>query len=144
MSDQSSYDVPGAFAKLIGLRVEEASGERVVAVLPVTPELFQPYGQVHGGAYAGAGGTTPTTGAPPALGPHLAMDGKVLVVGISNHTDFLRAVRDGELRIEATPLAKGRSTQLWQAAITDDRGRLVAHGRVRIMHLDPPASAPPA
>jgi 1,4-dihydroxy-2-naphthoyl-CoA hydrolase len=138
MSDQPSYDVPGAFAKLIGLRVEEASGERVVAVLPVTPELFQPYGQVHGGAYAAAVETTASIGA------HLAMDGKVLVVGISNHTDFLRAVRDGELRIEATPLAKGRSTQLWQAAITDDRGRLVAHGRVRIMHLDPPASAPPA
>jgi 1,4-dihydroxy-2-naphthoyl-CoA hydrolase len=138
VTDQSSYDVPGPFAKLIGLRVEEASGERVVAVLPVTPELFQPYGQVHGGAYAAAVETTAS------LGAHLAMDGRVLVVGISNHTDFLRAVRDGELRIEATPLAKGRSTQLWQAAITDDRGRLVAHGKVRIMHLDPPASAPPA
>jgi 1,4-dihydroxy-2-naphthoyl-CoA hydrolase len=138
MSDQPSYDVPGAFAKLIGLRVEEASGERVVAVLPVTPELFQPYGQVHGGAYAAAVETTASIGA------HLAMDGKVLVVGISNHTDFLRAVRDGELRIEATPLAKGRSTQLWQAAITDDRGWLVAHGKVRIMHLDPPVPAPPA
>jgi 1,4-dihydroxy-2-naphthoyl-CoA hydrolase len=132
------YDVPGPFAKLIGLRVEEASGERVVAVLPVTPELFQPYGQVHGGAYMAAVETTAS------LGAHLAMGGKVLVVGISNHTDFLRAVRDGELRIEATPLAKGRSTQLWQAAITDDRGRLVAHGKVRIMHLDPPAPAPPA
>ena len=137
MSDQSSYDVPGAFAKLIGLRVDEASGERVVAVLPVTPELFQPYGQVHGGAYAAAVETTASIGA------HLAMDGKVLVVGISNHTDFLRAVRDGELRIEATPLAKGRSTQLWQAAITDDPGRLVAHGKVRIMHLEPPTSVPP-
>jgi 1,4-dihydroxy-2-naphthoyl-CoA hydrolase len=138
VTDQSSYDVPGAFAKLIGLRVEKASGERVVAVLPVTPELFQPYGQVHGGAYAAAVETTASIGA------HLAMDGKVLVVGISNHTDFLRAVRDGELRIEATPLAKGRSTQLWQAAITDDRGRLVAHGKVRIMHLDPTVPAPPA
>jgi 1,4-dihydroxy-2-naphthoyl-CoA hydrolase len=137
VTGQSGYDEPGAFAKLIGLRVEEASGERVVAVLPVTPELFQPYGQVHGGVYAAAVETTTSIGA------HLAMDGKVLVVGVSNHTDFLRAVRGGELRVEATPLARGRSTQLWEAHVTDDRGRLVAHGKVRIMHLDPPASPPP-
>jgi uncharacterized protein (TIGR00369 family) len=138
VTDHSIYGVPGPFDKLLGLRIEEASGERVVAVLPVTPELFQPYGQVHGGVYAAAVETTTSVGA------HLAVDGKVLVVGISNHTDFLRAVRDGELRIEATPLATGRSTQLWQADITDDRGRLVAHGKVRIMHLDPPAPPPPA
>jgi 1,4-dihydroxy-2-naphthoyl-CoA hydrolase len=139
VTDRSGYDEPlGGFNKLIGLRIVEASGERVVAALPVTPELFQPYGQVHGGVYAAAVETTAS------LGAHLAMDGKVLVVGISNHTDFLRAVRGGELRTEATPLAVGRSTQLWQADVTDDRGRLVAHGKVRIMHLDPPASAPPA
>jgi 1,4-dihydroxy-2-naphthoyl-CoA hydrolase len=137
VTGHSGYDEPGAFAKLIGLRIEEASGERVVAVLAVTPELLQPYGQVHGGVYAAAVETTTSVGA------HLAMDGKVLVVGVSNHTDFLRAVRGGELRIEANPLARGRSTQLWEARVTDDRGRLVAHGKVRIMHLDLPASPPP-
>jgi 1,4-dihydroxy-2-naphthoyl-CoA hydrolase len=132
VTDQFPYGVPGPFDKLLGLRIEEASGERVVAVLPVTTELFQAYGQVHGGAYAAAVETTASVGA------HLAMEGKVLVVGLSNHTEFLRAVRGGELRVVATPLATGRSTQLWQAEITDERGRLVAHGRVRLMHLDPP------
>jgi 1,4-dihydroxy-2-naphthoyl-CoA hydrolase len=129
VTGHSVYGVPGPFDKLLGLRIEEASGERVVAVLPVNPELFQPYGQVHGGVYAAAVETTTSVGA------HLAVDGKVLVVGISNHTDFLRAVRDGELRAEATPLARGRTTQLWQVAISDDQDRLIAHAKVRLQNL---------
>jgi uncharacterized protein (TIGR00369 family) len=57
------------------------------------------------------------------------------LLGISNHTDFLRPVREGTLRAEATPLARGRTTQLWQVAISDDQDRLVAHGRVRLINL---------
>jgi 1,4-dihydroxy-2-naphthoyl-CoA hydrolase len=138
VTEESSSGLQSPFDKLIGLRVEQASGERVVAVLPVTPELLQFFGVVHGGAYAAAVETTASVGA------FLATEGRVPVVGISNHTQFLRPVRDGELRVEATPLARGRSTQLWQVAVSDERGRLVAHGEVRLMHLDgqaPPASA---
>jgi 1,4-dihydroxy-2-naphthoyl-CoA hydrolase len=133
--DRDQVDM--GFVKLLGLRFEEASGDRVVLACPVTADLHQPYGLVHGGVHATLAETAASVGAALWFGDR----GKV--VGISNHTDFLRAVRDGELRIEATPLATGRSTQLWQADITDDRGRLVAHGKVRIMHLDPPAPPPP-
>ena len=55
--------------------------------------------------------------------------------GVSNHTDFLRAVREGELRAEATPLARGRTSQLWQVEISDGQGRLVAHAKVRLQNL---------
>ena len=57
------------------------------------------------------------------------------VVGISNHTDFVRAVRGGTLHAEATPLARGRTTQLWQVAISDDQDRLVAHAKVRLQNV---------
>jgi len=136
VTEQQFHGVPSPFDKLIGLRLEEASAERVVAVLAVVPELLQSFGVVHGGAYTAAVETTASVGA------YLAMEGRVMVVGISNHTEFLRPVREGELRVEATPLARGQTTQLWQVAISDERGRLVAHGEVRVMHLDGPA--PPA
>ncbi len=117
------------FDKLLGLRLEEASGDRVVAVLPVTADLYQNNGVVHGGVYATAVEATASVGADLWLGA----DGSA--VGLSNHTEVRRAVRTGKLRIEATPLERGRETQLWQAAITDERGRLVAHGRVLLMNL---------
>ena len=116
--------------ELLGIRIEEASGDRVMAVCAVTPELHQPYGLVHGGVYAALAETAASYGAAMWLGDR----GRTF--GISNHTDFLRPVREGALRAEATPLARGRTTQLWQVAISDDRGRLVAHGRVRLINLD--------
>ena len=122
-------DLPSRFDKLLGLRFEEATGDRVVAVVPVTPDLQQHYGIVHGGVYAAMVETTASVGAAIWLGEA----GRP--VGIANSTDFLRPVREGELRAEATPVNRGRSTQLWEVGVTDDRGRAVAHGRVRLMNL---------
>ena len=117
------------FIKLVGLRIEQASGDRVVLTCPVTPDLHQPFGLVHGGVYA----TLAETAASVAGALWFGDRGKV--VGVSNHTDFLRAVRRGEHRAEATPLARGRTTQLWQVEIGDEQGRLVAHAKVRLQNL---------
>jgi 1,4-dihydroxy-2-naphthoyl-CoA hydrolase len=123
------------FIKLVGLRIEEATGDRVVVTCPVTPDLYQPFGLVHGGVYA----TMAETAASVAGALWFGDRGKV--VGVSNHTDFLRAVRRGELRAEATPLSRGRTTQLWQIEIGDEQGRLVAHAKVRLQNV---AEAPGA
>jgi len=117
------------FLKLVGLRIEQASGDRVVLSCPVTPDLHQPFGLVHGGVYA----TLAETAA--SVGGSLWFGDQGKVVGVSNHTDFLRAVRRGELRAEATPLARGRTTQLWQVEIADEQGRLIAHAKVRLQNL---------
>ncbi|HEX7148003.1 MAG TPA: PaaI family thioesterase [Actinomycetota bacterium] len=117
------------FIKLVGLRIEQASGDRVVLTCPVTPDLHQPFGLVHGGVYA----TLAETAA--SVGGSLWFGDRGKVVGVSNHTDFLRAVRQGELRAEATPLSRGRTTQLWQVEIADEQGRLIAHAKVRLQNL---------
>ena len=133
MSDHDQLEV-GLISHL-GIRIEEASGDRVVLACPVTPDLFQPYGLVHGGVHATLAETAASVGGARWFGDR----GKV--VGVSNHTDFLRAVRDGRLRAEAVPLARGRTTQLWQVEIRDDRQRLVAHAKVRLQNV---AEAPGA
>ena len=115
--------------KLLGLRFEEASADRVVLSCPVTSDLHQPFGVVHGGVHASLAETAASVGGTLWFGDQ----GKV--AGVSNHTDFLRAVRTGELRAEATPLARGRTTQLWQVEIRDEQGRLVAHSKVRLQNI---------
>jgi len=121
-------EAPSPFDKLLGLRVEAASADRVRAVLEVTPDLHQRDGIVHGGVYAAVVETVASIGA------QLALQGTGRVVGISNHTELLHALHRGELHAEATPLARGFSTQLWEVAVTDGRGRTVAHGRVRLLN----------
>src|SRR4029453_13340391 len=113
----------------LGIRIEEASGDRVVLACPVPPALFQPYGLVHGGVHAALAETAASVGGALWFGDQGA------VVGVSNHTHFLRAGRDGRPRAEAPPLARGRTTQLWQVVVTDEADRLVAHAKVRLQNL---------
>ena len=126
----------GGYNKAIGLRFVEASPDRFVAELEIDERHLQPYGLVHGGVYAGMIESLCSTGA--ALS--VWNEGKS-TVGLENTTAFLRAVRSGTLRGTARPLARGRRSHVWEAEIKDNRDRLVASGRVRLMVLDPGAEA---
>jgi 1,4-dihydroxy-2-naphthoyl-CoA hydrolase len=120
---------PGPLDKLLGFRPEELSGDRAVVSLTVTPDLHQPMGIVHGGVYSALVETTASYAATAWL------DGDGYPVGTGNHTEFLGPASKGELRAEATPLHRGRSTQLWRVEVADESGRLVAHGQVRLMNI---------
>ncbi|MFI7026738.1 PaaI family thioesterase [Micromonospora sp. NPDC049900] len=126
-------DVSSGFAGLLGLEFDEMSGDRVTIRWRVRPELHQPYGLQHGGVYCAVVETAASVGGGVWLGE------RGQVVGVSNQTDFLRPVRDGELTAVGTPVHRGRSQQLWQVEITDADGRLVARGQVRLQNLYPNA-----
>ncbi|MEU1809183.1 PaaI family thioesterase [Micromonospora sp. WMMD1076] len=122
-------NLTGGFVALLGLTFDEVSGDRVVLRWKVRPELHQPYGIQHGGVYCSVVETAAS------IGGALWLGDKGNVVGVSNQTDFLRAVRDGELTAVGTPVHRGRSQQLWLVEITDADGRLVARGQVRLQNL---------
>ncbi|MEV6811703.1 PaaI family thioesterase [Micromonospora sp. NPDC051296] len=124
----------GGFVALLGLEFDEVSGDRVTIRWRVRPELHQPYGIQHGGVYCAVVETAASVGGALWLGD------RGQVVGVSNQTDFLRAVRDGELTAVGTPVHRGRSQQLWQVEITDAEARLVARGQVRLQNLYPAAA----
>lgn len=42
----------------------------------------------------------------------------------------------GHQVVEAVALFQGRTHQLWRADITDESGRLVAHGEVRLQNVN--------
>ena len=121
--------VTDGFTNPLGLRIDEASGDRMVLRWTVQPTQWQPYGITHGGVYC----TVVETVASIAGALWLGEEGQV--VGVSNHTDFLRAVRDGDLTATGTPIHRGRLQQLWLVEIHDDRERLVARGQVRLQNL---------
>ncbi len=120
----------------LGIGVVEASGDRVVMRWSVRPELAQPYGIVHGGTYCTAVESSASVGAALWFGE------RGRVVGVSNHTDFYRAVTEGELTAEALPIHRGRSQQVWRVRVTDDQDRLVAEGQVRLQNLSDPDRGP--
>lgn len=131
-------DPTGGFTALLGLRIGEATPDRVVVTWDCRPELLQPYGVQHGGVYSSV------VESAASIGAALWWGDRGQVVGVSNQTDFLRAVRDGELTAVSTPVHRGRSQQLWQVDITDTDGRLVARGQVRLQNLMSEGTSRPA
>ena len=117
------------FTRLLGMRFVETSADRVVVAWEVTPQLLQPFGLLHGGVHTTAVETAASVGAGYWWGE------RGTVVGVSNQTDFLRAVRDGTLTATATPIHRGRTQQLWLVEITDEQAQLVARGQVRLQNL---------
>ncbi|MDL4817477.1 PaaI family thioesterase [Actinomadura opuntiae] len=126
----------GPLDRTLGLRVVEASDREVVAEIEVTDGLMQAYGIVHGGVYCAINETVCSMGAALTVGLEHR------VVGISNHTRFIRAVREGRLTARARPVDRVGDHVTWQAAITDDEGRLAAEGTVNLLRLTPQAPRP--
>ena len=119
----------GPFVEHLGLEITEASGERVTATWTAGEKHHQPYGIVHGGVHASVVETLGSVGSALWYGD----DGQC--VGVSNTTDFYRAVREGELTSVATPVHQGRSQQVWLVETHDTTGRLVSRGQLRVQNL---------
>jgi 1,4-dihydroxy-2-naphthoyl-CoA hydrolase len=114
----------------LGFTLDDAGPDRVVLSFTVGPQHLQPYGIVHGGVYCAAAEASASIGAAIWLGE------RGQVVGAANHTNFLKAVREGvRVVATATPIHRGRSQQLWQIEMLDDDDRLVARGEVRLQNL---------
>lgn len=115
----------------MGMRFLHATGDEVTAEIDVGPHHRQAYGIVHGGVYCGMVETASSVAAALWARRH-----NQTVVGVENNTSFLNAVREGKLTVTARPLMRGRRTQVWQAGVTDSKGRVVAEGRVRLLSLE--------
>ena len=124
----SLQQAPG-FDEHVGIRLTDVTPDRVVLDWDIRPDHHQPYGIVHGGVYCTVVESAASIGAATWFGD------RGTVVGVSNHTDFLRAVRQGHLTATATPIHRGRSQQLWLVEIHDADQRLVARGQVRLQNL---------
>ena len=120
--------MPGGWVKAMGIVVTRADADEVACEWTVEDKHHQAYGIVHGGVHAGVIETLASIGA--AL---VAMPRGQRVVGLENNTSFIRAVRGGALRATARPVTRGRTTQVWEAWIRDEEGKLVAQGRVRLL-----------
>lgn len=117
------------FDGAVGLEYTEISADVVRATWEVTPSLHQPAGIMHGGVLCSVVESLASIGASIWLGE------RGHVVGVNNNTDFLRASRRGRLVAEARPIHRGRTQQLWQVDITNDEGKQVAQGKVRLANI---------
>ncbi|UQS81977.1 PaaI family thioesterase [Bombilactobacillus folatiphilus] len=77
--------------------------------LMVTPQVCQPFGQLHGGINSVLAETAASMGA------NLNLPAHQVAVGTQLQTNHLRSVTEGELFVQATPIQRGSRLQVWQA-----------------------------
>jgi 1,4-dihydroxy-2-naphthoyl-CoA hydrolase len=128
--DAAPLDDGGAFLRAAGLTFDEIAATRVTGHVFLGPDHHTPWGIVHGGVYTTAVESAASLGASTAV-----RDQGQVAVGLTNTTHFLRSVTGGRVNVEAAALSQGRTQQLWRVDITDESGRLVAHGEVRLQNV---------
>jgi len=111
----------GTLSTLLGLRIVEASPERVVAELTIRDELRTVGGALHGGTLMALADTVGAVATVVNLPP-----GAAGTTTLESKTNFFAAGRSGVVRAEATPLHRGKRTQVWQTRVTDESGRLLS------------------
>lgn len=110
----------GPLADLLGITSETSENGRALFRLKVKPDLFNPYGVLHGGAiytlvdYSMGSATT-----------SLLKEGQ-LCATIEVKINYLSPTTNGVLTAQSDVVRMGRSVAFVESRVTDDGGRLVA------------------
>jgi 1,4-dihydroxy-2-naphthoyl-CoA hydrolase len=109
------------FATLLGVEFVSAAPDRIVAELTVRAELCTNPAILHGGAVMAFADTLG------AAGTIVNLPEGAGTTTIESKTNFVSPAPLGtRIRGEATPIHRGRRTQIWQTRVTTAEGKLVA------------------
>ncbi len=113
-------ELPG-LPRLLGMQMTETTRDRLTATFVGEERHSNGTGFVHGGALMAFGDTLGAIGAILNLRPGQQ------TTTLESKTNFLAGAALGVMLTgTATPLHRGRRTQVWETAITDPTGRMVA------------------
>ena len=109
------------FSELLGIRVTTSTPDLVEAEMEVRPDLCTVPAVLHGGALMALADSVG------ALATVLNLPDGAWTTTIESKTNFLGAADEGSTVIAtATPLHRGRRTQVWQTRLETEEGKLVA------------------
>ena len=111
----------------LGMRVTEVGEDYVRGTMPVDARTKQPFGLLHGGASVALAESLGSLAGNLSLDPATEM-----AVGLDINANHVRAVTEGNVTGTARPLHIGRSTQVWEIRIEDERGKLVCISRLTL------------
>ena len=125
-TDSGAAGAPGAltammpFAQHLGLIVDQASPDEVIARLAWAPHLCTAGGIMHGGVLMSLADTAG------ALVTFLGLPAGATTATITSTSQMFRPVTGGTVRAVAVPMHRGRTTVTAQTSLYDSERRLVA------------------
>ncbi len=117
----------------LGIEMEDAGDGVVAGRLPVTDEVRQPFGLVHGGALLTLAESLTSFGTWMGV-----KDQGQVALGQEINASLMRPITEGHVHGTATVRRRGRTAWVWEVEITDDAGRLCALIRATIAVREAP------
>jgi 1,4-dihydroxy-2-naphthoyl-CoA hydrolase len=111
----------GRLPGLLGVEIDEIEVGRVRMHLALRPELLAPNGYLHAGTVVALADSACGYGCIASL-----PDGATGFTTIELKTNFLATALEGTLHVESQRVHGGRTTQVWDATITNEDGKTLA------------------
>ncbi len=109
----------------LDIEFTEIGEDFLVARMPVDNRTRQPYGILHGGASVVLAETVGSVGA------NLYIDlTKYRCVGLDINANHIKSVKEGYVYAKGTPLHIGKTTQVWEIKISNEKNELVCISRL--------------
>ena len=123
ISDRSK----GTMVSALGIEITDLGDEYISGKMPVDERTKQPFGLLHGGASAAFAETLGSIGA----GNQVNLE-QYSVVGIELNSSHLKAVKSGWVYGRAMPIRIGRTIQVWDISITNEKDEAVCKSRLTL------------
>tara|TARA_A100001011_G_C14178601_1_gene785772 strand:- start:140 stop:562 length:423 start_codon:yes stop_codon:yes gene_type:complete len=123
VSDRSK----GTMVSTLGIEITDLGDKYISGKMPVDERTKQPFGLLHGGASAAFAETLGSLGA----GNQVDLE-QYSVVGIELNSSHLKAVKSGWVYGKATPIRIGRTIQVWDINITNQKDEAVCKSRLTL------------
>lgn len=123
--EQINDNARNTLASHLDITITELGPDYLKAEMPAARKVFQPMGLVHGGANVVLAETVGSIGA------NMLVDRDAYVcVGQEINANHVRGVRQGTVTAIAKPGYVGRSSQVWDIRLYDDKDRLTCISRL--------------
>lgn len=121
----------GSMATYLGIEFIEVGENTLTAKMPVAERTLQPYGIMHGGASCVLAETVGSVAA------NFCVDfEKQYCVGLSIFTNHVKMAYPGWVYATAKPVHLGKSTQVWEVRIHNDKNQLVSFTQLTMAVLN--------
>ena len=119
--------VKNTMVSTLGIEITDFGDQYILGKMPVDERTIQPFGLLHGGASAAFAETLGSMGA----GSQIDLV-KYSVVGIELNSSHLKVVREGWVYGKATPIRIGRTIQVWDIIINNEKSDIVCKSRLTL------------
>lgn len=124
MHSKPAFDFTGTIIETLNIKITEYTPERVVATMPVNAKVHQPFGKLHGGASLVLAETVASAGSYQFIDIN-----RQHAVGLEINANHIRSQAAGLVKAVGIPVHVGRSTQVWDIRIYNEKEELICISR---------------